>query len=232
MTDTLKMFLLIGQSNMAGRGRIDEVSKLVHPDVSMFRAGRWIPAEEPIHTDKPEIAGIGLGMSFAVSLIREAGMAPVGLIPCAVGGTPLDRWIAGSDLYEEAIATTRAAVGGGTLSGILWHQGEGDSGTRDDAASYAERFRNMVQSLRSDLSAESVPVIAGELGPFLQHHEGCDFFKLVNTQLKELEINLPGYACVSAEGMKDNGDSLHFNASSLRELGVRYAARFIDITSR
>lgn len=232
MTDRLNIFLLIGQSNMAGRGRLDEVPRLVHPDAFMFRAGCWVTAEEPIHTDKPEIAGIGLGMSFAVSLIHEAGMAPVGLVPCAVGGTPLKRWIPGADLYENAIATTRAAVVGGTLSGILWHQGEGDSGSREDAASYGERFRKMIQSLRSDLSAESVPVIAGELGPFLQYHEGCDFFKLVNTQLKELESSLTAYACVSAQGMQDNGDSLHFNATSLRELGIRYAEAFLGVRRR
>ena len=64
MDNQLSIFLLIGQSNMAGRGRLEEVSALQDPQIFMFRDGRWIVAEEPLHTDKPDIAGVGLGMSF------------------------------------------------------------------------------------------------------------------------------------------------------------------------
>lgn len=51
---------------MAGRGRIGEVSALHHPGVFMFRDETWVPAMEPLHTDKPRMAGVGLGMRFAV----------------------------------------------------------------------------------------------------------------------------------------------------------------------
>ena len=73
MPNGLNIFLLIGQSNMAGRGKLDDVSELVHPDLFMFRAGQWLPAAEPLHTDKPRIAGVGLGMSFAyvISILRQ-----------------------------------------------------------------------------------------------------------------------------------------------------------------
>ncbi len=217
---------------MAGRGRLNEVAKLEHPQVFMFSDGHWITAVEPLHNDKPQIAGIGLGMSFAIELLKTAVMAPVGLVPCAVGGTPLSRWMPGADLYKYVVATARSALSHGELAGILWHQGESDSGSRDNATSYGKRFREMIQHLRSDMSAKSVPVIAGELGPFLQHHEGCDFFELVNMQLKEIESSLSRYACVNAERMQDNGDLLHFNATSLREFGARYARRFLDVTKR
>jgi hypothetical protein len=232
MRNRLNIFLLIGQSNMAGRGRLSEVPVLRHPQVSMFRKSRWITAEEPLHTDKPEIAGIGLGMSFAVELIEGTGFAPIGLVPCAVGGTPLSRWMPGADLYENAVSIAKSALGSGELKGILWHQGEGDSNSHDDAASYGERFQDMIRSLRSELFTEGVPVITGELGPFLRNHEGCDFFDLVNQQLRELERSLPGYACVSADKLHDNGDYLHFDASSLREFGSRYARHFLELTRR
>ena len=227
--DEFSVFLLIGQSNMAGRGRLSDVSALQHAQVSMFREGRWVTAEEPLHTDKPEIAGVGLGMSFAMELVAGAGLAPIGLIPCAVGGTSLSQWMPGADLHENAVSVAMSALADGSLKGILWHQGEGDSGNGDDAASYGERFRDMVCSLRSKLSAPQVPVIAGELGPFLRHREGSDFFELVNQQLRELEGRLPTYACVSAERLRDNGDSLHFNAHSLREFGIRYARKYTEL---
>lgn len=51
-------------------------------------------------------------------------------------------------------------------------------------------------------------------------------------QLKELENSLAAYACASAEGMKDNGDALHFSSAALREFGIRYAKRFLVVTER
>ncbi|MFH1476733.1 MAG: sialate O-acetylesterase [Verrucomicrobiota bacterium] len=54
---------------MAGHGRLDEVSALRDPRIFMFRNGHWINAEEPLHTDKPKIAGVGLAMNFAKELL-------------------------------------------------------------------------------------------------------------------------------------------------------------------
>ena len=68
-TSTLRVFLLIGQSNMAGRGVIDEVAAIDDPDILMFRDGRWVTAREPLHTDKPDRTGIGIGMSFAQEIL-------------------------------------------------------------------------------------------------------------------------------------------------------------------
>lgn len=42
----LDIFLLIGQSNMAGRGRLDLVEPIAHPGISMYRDGAWQPALE------------------------------------------------------------------------------------------------------------------------------------------------------------------------------------------
>lgn len=231
MDDGLNVFLLMGQSNMAGRGRPGEVSALRHPQVSMFRAGRWVAADEPLHTDKPEVAGAGLGMSFAVEVIARARLAPIGLVPCAVGGTPLSRWMPGADLYGRALALARQALSAGTLRGILWHQGEGDAGSAENARSYGRRFRQMIICLRDELQAGEVPVITGELGSFLDIRAGCAFYAIVNQQLRELADRLPACACAGAEGLTDNGDQLHFNAASLRELGKRYANRYLAIAA-
>lgn len=232
MDNELNVFLLIGQSNMAGRGRLNEVPALLDPQVWMFRDGGWITAEEPLHTDRPEIAGVGLGMSFAVELIARDYLTPIGLVPCAMGGSPLSRWMPGADLYENAVALTQRALSRGTLRGILWHQGESDSDNVDDADTYGKRFQVMISSLRLQLATERVPVITGELGMFLQNSGGCRFFNVVNQQLRELEAHLPAYGCVSAKGLADQGDKLHFSAQSLREFGRRYANTYIEIASR
>ena len=59
------LYLLIGQSNMAGRGAIEEQDKTPHPRVLKFtKENTWAAAIDPLHFDKPAIAGVGLGSSF------------------------------------------------------------------------------------------------------------------------------------------------------------------------
>ena len=40
-------FLLIGQSNMAGRGNIADVERIDNPHLKMLRNGRWQPMIPP-----------------------------------------------------------------------------------------------------------------------------------------------------------------------------------------
>ncbi len=225
----MNIFLLIGQSNMAGRGKLAEVPALRHPQVFCFRNGKWCEAIEPLHPGAPEGIGVGLAMSFALRLVNEPGMPPVGLVPCAVGGTPLSRWMPGMDLYDHAVSTARAATSDGCLRGILWHQGERDAARREDAETYAERLLRMFAQLRLDLKAEAVPIVAGGLGHFLARRDDFAFFEMVNRGLRELGKSLPRYACISSLGLKDNGDAVHFDAGSLREFGDRYASRWIEM---
>ena len=125
--EKLHLYLLIGQSNMAGRGVVEEQDKQSHPRVLKFtKENSWATATDPLHFDKPTIAGVGLGSSFGRALAEANPDATIGLIPCAVGGTPLSRWSKGGDLYAQALERARLALKDGVLKGILWHQGEGD----------------------------------------------------------------------------------------------------------
>jgi len=45
--------------------------------------------------------GVGPGLVFAAHLLRSGGAQRMGLVPCAVGGTAMDRWVPGADLYEQ-----------------------------------------------------------------------------------------------------------------------------------
>ncbi|MBN8418384.1 MAG: exo-alpha-sialidase [Verrucomicrobia bacterium] len=221
------LYLLIGQSNMAGRGVMDDaqtVSKLRLLKFSQRNA--WAPGVDPLHTDKPAAAGVGLGTSFARAMADADKEITVGLIPCAVGGTPLQRWQKGGDLYEQALVRVRLAMKDGTLKGILWHQGEGDSGKEETARSYGARLSQMITDLRADLGAGDVPFVAGRLGEFLSPttREGKpSFWPVVNEQLTAIPQTVPNTAIVDSAGLKDKGDGVHFDTPSLREFGRRYA---------
>lgn len=224
VTNNLQLFLLIGQSNMAGRGKVEPQDQVIHPRIFMFtKEQQWLPAKDPLHFDKPKMAGVGPGMGFARQLVAGNTNLTVGLIPCAVGGTSLDQWKAGGTLYSDAVARTWAAMQHGQLAGILWHQGEADS-DHAKVATYSERFATMIRQLRQDLQAENVPVIMGELGRFRKAS------KEFNEALPEISKQVPNCAWVSAENLTDRGDKLHFDAKSQRVFGQRYAAAFLKLT--
>ncbi len=234
--ESFHLYLLIGQSNMAGRGKVEDADKVPNPRVlTLTKENTWAPAVDPIHFDKP-VAGVGLGTSFGRTMLAaaEPGVT-IGLIPCAVGGTPLERWQKGRDLYEQALVRARVALKDGTLKGILWHQGESDSGDEAKSRSYAERLAAMVNDWRRDLGVPDAPFVAGKLGEFLVEtsKDGKPvYWKLVNEQIASLPKLVKHAAVVDATGLKHKGDSVHFDSASLREFGSRYAAAMLILQGK
>jgi hypothetical protein len=230
----LELFLLIGQSNMAGRG-VPEVQD-VDPLANIYTLSQdlsWKPAVDPLHFDKPDIAGVGIGRSFAKRLARERPGTGIGLVPAAFGGTSLNEWAPSGKLFQDAVKRTRAAMQSGRLRGILWHQGEADSGDKNLASTYRERFTQMIAALRSELNAPDLPVVVGALGEFLYTRKGKPqpFARIVNEQIASVPSSVPRSAYVSAAGLAHKGDEVHFDTPSLRELGRRYAAAFLSLGS-
>jgi len=226
------LFLLIGQSNMAGRGVVEEQDRQPIPRVFMLnKAMEWVPAIDPVHFDKPDIAGVGLARSFAKVLAAADSSASIGVIPAAFGGTSLDEWKPGGKLYTEAVRRAKFATRTGKLRGILWHQGEADAGNKENAASYLQRFSAMIAQLRTDLGEPNVSVVVGQLGEFLS--EGLPprspFAALVDEQLAIIPLAVPHVAFVSSGGLTSNPDHLHFDARSQREFGRRYALAFLSL---
>lgn len=228
----LSLFLLIGQSNMAGRGPIGAEDREALPGIWVQAKDLlWKPAVDPLHYDKPEIAAVGLGRSFARALTGAHPGASIGLIPAAFGGSSLEEWKPGSTHYTEAIRRTRAALRDGRLRGILWHQGEADSKDESLAHSYVHRFEAFVRQLRADLGVPDIPVIVGELGRFYRNrpNDGAKFADVVNAQLKQIPESVRHSAFVSSEGLTDKGDVTHFDTRSLHEFGARYAQAFLKL---
>jgi carbohydrate esterase-like sialic acid-specific acetylesterase len=226
-------YLLAGQSNMAGRGTIAPQDTKSHPRVyALSAAGSWVPAVDPIHFDKP-IAGVGPGRTFGKVMATHWPTARIDLIPCAVGGSPLAAWQPGSYWeqtqsypYDDAIARTQIATQDGPLTGILWHQGEGDS-NKNDAGHYQERMAALIHALRADLGTPDVPIVCATLGDFFVATN--PWAEIVNRALSQIARTVPHVACVSAAGLRHKGDGLHFDAASARALGRRYAEAMIGL---
>lgn len=223
---------MIGQSNMAGRGFLQDVSPIENEHLFMLRNGRWQPLADPVNYDRP-FAGVGPGPSFAEEYYKAFGRE-VGLIPCADGGTTISEWAPGGLLYDNAVMTAKLALRTSELKGILWHQGESDSDRKEDAEQYIRRIVRFFQSLLRDLELSNrTPILIGELGHYLGSYTGgCDYFETVNQALRDFAGSWDQCGFVSAEGLTSNPDFLHFNAVSQREFGRRYFNAYCDVINR
>lgn len=223
----ISSFLLIGQSNMAGRGFKNEVPPIINEGIYMLRNGRWQMMAEPLHNDRA-VAGTGLAASFAAAWRFQHPVSKIGLIPCADGGTSLEDWAVGGALFDHAVAQARLAQRSSQLTGILWHQGESDC-FPDRAREYAEKLGIITDALRRELEVPHIPMVVGALGDFLTNGMYKQYFgayPLINAALLRYAQSQPRCYYVTAEGLTANPDGLHFNAASLRVLGIRYYEAF------
>ena len=223
-------FLLIGQSNMAGRGFLSEAIPVDTTHIKILRNGRWQKMFRPINPDR-SFSGVSLAESFAEAYAKKYNV-DVGLICAADGGTKLEQWQVGGLLYENAVSQAKLALRTSTIVGVLWHQGESDCAP-ELTKTYKERFEVIMNALRKDLGLDDVPFILGELGSFLKNYsEYTQNYVKMNEQLREIASANKLTGIASADGLMANADNLHFNAKSLYEFGLRYFAEFERLSNK
>lgn len=228
------LYLLAGQSNMAGRGEVSGKYKNDgKPQVYMLnKSNEWVQAKHPLHFDKPAVAGVGPGLSFGLRMAKVNPNIKIGLVPCAVGGTSIDAWTAGAldkatktHPYDDAIIRIREAMKSGVFKGIIWHQGESDSAP-EAAAAYFQKLADLIGNFREITKDPDLPFVAGELGTFKVQYE------TINIVLRELPGKIKHTAIASSKGLEHKGDITHFSAPSAEKLGKRFAKQMRKLHRR
>ena len=223
------IYLLMGQSNMVGRDTRQLGSQVDNPRVlALDGEGRWVMAREPMHVGG---TGLGPGIPFALEMLKADPKTTIGLVPCAVGGTPLRRWVKGADLYEAAVSRARTAARGGVLKGVLWHQGESDTDKQRNAETYETRLAQMFRDLRQDLGLADLPIVVGQLGDFLTA-EKYPYVETVRGAIGHIPSVVAGVGVADSTGLSHKGDSLHFSADAEKELGARFARSMLELQKR
>ena len=231
--EPIHSFLMIGQSNMAGRGNLGEVEPIENSRCYMLRMGRWQAMSEPINPDRAIFrgkypAGVSLGASFADSFANATGLE-VGLIPCADGGTKIQQWQPGELLYDHALMMAKLAMRTSKLTGILWHQGESDCRGLDEGL-YRQQFLHLMESLRRDLGDPNLPLVIGEVSEDISPVHGMVDMPAMNRLLHQLQKECPNCAIVKAKDLPLKEDGVHFTSQALRELGRRYFVAYQSLT--
>ncbi|CAK9135362.1 unnamed protein product [Ilex paraguariensis] len=225
------IFLLAGQSNMAGRGSMaGGVPEECQPNPSILRLTAtlsWEVASDPLHRDIDihKTCGVGPGMPFANSILKgDSSLGVVGLVPCAIGGTRVVEWQQGTPNYTQLLTRAKAAVqGGGTIRALLWYQGESDTKDTDgDVKFYKDRVEKFLTDIRADLNLPTLPVLLVALAT------GEDTSNLNAIRAAQLAVNLPNVIVVDAYGAQtSNGDPVHLATPGQVVVGKKLAAAFI-----
>ncbi len=248
------LWILAGQSNMEGVGDLIDVQQpntMVH---SFDLADHWNVAEEPLHTlvsavdrvhwrnspqGEPErwsgarlqqyIAarkkGAGLGLPFAVEMFKRTGV-PIGLIPCAHGGTSMEQWSPslkdndGDSLYGSMLRRFKAT--GGRVRGVLWYQGESDANAKA-APAFAERFQSLVTAIRTDFDDPRLPFYYVQIGRHINNANAVEWNAVQEAQ-RQAELHIPHSGMVAAvDATLDDG--IHVSTPDLKRLARRLADR-------
>lgn len=239
-TEQLDIYLLMGQSNMKGRGVMPEKPMKNPRIINMhLKTGNWFLARHPLHlTGTPETfkghdnAGVGPGLAFAEVLAEKYPKSRIGLVPCAVGGSAMSRWKKEGPLYKNAIRRAKLALAAGPagktkIRGAIWLQGEADA-REGRIEVYPEALSKMIEDLRSNLGIKDLPFIACTIG---EMRASADMQKKMNLILLDLPNRTGNTACVDARELKTHiGDSVHFDTAAQDEMGRRFAKEFLKLT--
>lgn len=233
---SLDIFILAGQSNMVGQGRIDQLPAgfpvQAHHLFSYSNAGRWEPAREPLDSPTGQVdacsqdftVGVGPGLAMAEALVRLNPGLFVGLVPCARNGSNMDQWQpdpSRQTLYGSCLARAKEARGRGRIRALVWYQGESDAYDREMARAWPAKFLALVRALRRDLGDPGLPVVFTQLahvkGRWSQGLKGWEELKAL-----QAKISLPGVVMVKTDGLTLE-DNVHLDTTSQIKLGQRYA---------
>lgn len=227
------VYLLLGQSNMAGFPKAHDSDKGKDPRIFVLGFDRnpalgrepdqWDIACPPLHEAWAD--ALGVGDWFAKTLIKKLPQKDtIGLVPCALSGQRIETFMKSpGSKYDWIVKRAKLAQQkGGVIEAILFHQGESNSGDPN----WTGKVNTLVNDLKKDLNLGDIPFIAGEL----LYSGGCASHNRLINQLPGIINNC---SIVSAKDLvvapSDTQWKLHFSHDSEVTLGKRYAQKLIQV---
>ncbi len=228
-TEKVWVFILAGQSNMAGRGKIEAEDTISTPRILTINdKGNIIPAKEPLHFYEPGMKGTGCGLAFGKTLLKYIpGDVTILLIPTAVGGSSINQWIRNSTHRGVPLLSNfreKVEIGKryGEVKAILWHQGESDANA-EGIKSRQEKLGTLFTQFRKAVGNPTLPILMGELGSYSKEKE---LWLQMNEQIRAYSSADKYTSVIKTSDLKNKGDFLHFDSKSQREMGARFAKEY------
>jgi hypothetical protein len=254
-TQTLRVFIFAGQSNMVGtHSRVKDIHRfppfagLDQPQKDVlfsYKLGRenmetsqgWIPMQPTRDYFGPEL-------SFAKKVSQNIE-APIAVIKVASGGTTLGKdWNPdmpdGFKLYPLALDHVRASLAelerkkiAYRIEGVVWHQGENDMFDKAFKPAYAANLKNFIACWRRDLKLPNLRFYLGELcTKTIWGMDNRDNMLAIRTAQKAVADADPlvDYVPTNHDAVEIGGEAgLHYHYGTLGQLehGVNHADAYL-----
>jgi para-nitrobenzyl esterase len=251
------IYLCIGQSNMEGPAKIEPQDTMVSSRLMLLSAvdcpelGRkkdeWVAAKPPLCRCNTRLSPADYFGRTLVEKLPEK--IKVGLVHVAVAGSKIE--IFDNVKYKEYLDTSAAerpwminmanAYGGnpyarlielgklaqqkGVIKGILLHQGESNTGDKE----WPNKVKKIYDDILRDLNLEpnSIPLLAGEVVNADQSGRCASMNPIIQT----LPQTIPNAHFISSAGLPAAPDKLHFTSEGIRQFGVRYAEKLLQVSA-
>jgi hypothetical protein len=254
-TNTLRVFIFAGQSNMVGSDshakdidRFPPFAGLAQPQNAVlfsYHLGReekrtsqgWVALQ-------PVDGVVGPELSFARRVAAET-QAPIAIIKCAAGGTTLGGdWNpdepTGFKLYPLALQWIQSSLAeldrrkiAYRIEGFMWHQGENDMFSNEFRPNYGRNLKRFLECWRRDLKTPALKFYLGELcTKTIWGMDNREPMYAIRTGQKAVAESDPlaEYIPTSHIGIEiGGGEGLHYHYGTLGQLehGVNYADAYL-----
>ena len=226
------VFMLAGQSNMAGRGFVEPQDTIPNERVfTINKNGELIIAKEPLHFYEPIRTGLDCGLSFGRTLSQHIpDSISILIIPTAIGGSSTTQWLGDSLKRNVKLLTNfkeKVDIGMqyGQIKGILWHQGEADANS-ENVPHYKNRLSKLFSEFRQIVNNEKLPIFIGELGIYSDNEN----WSKINEQIHLYAATDSNTSIIKTSDLQEKGDKEHFDSAGQRIIGERFANAFIKMT--
>lgn len=243
-----RIFILVGQSNMAGSSYVTALPDAIFDDVSNVLVDDTSPGTYPTFPtgfqsleESATVRGVGPQITFAERLSKAYPDDKIVIIRCSQAGTGLDYWGIPGNLGHDTLMSridtvtgwldtmkTSGGIEDYQFEAILSVQGENEA---DGVLSYAEEFDThyevMVSAIRTKVNEPNLPVILSKLSESITAPNCLQDGKIeLVRSLQQQWVENDGYsAWFDTDGLYLM-DEFHYGPWSQQEMGRRFAETY------
>jgi hypothetical protein len=234
-TKPVKVFLLGGQSNMAGQLKeywadVESPYKDPFPQIQLWHNKRnlWAPLA-PSHRLGPEIA---FGHAIAKALPDDE----VRLVKYAINGTALyndwapttgPHYIGFMAAVQGALADLEAKQVPYEIAGMLWLQGESDA-VENMGAEYEQNLAAFIAQMRSEFKTPEMPFIIARVRDFYGKGAQANRVRDAQQALSEKTKHIAWFDTDDCGPLINGG---HYALPGVIKIGNRFAATYMETIS-
>jgi hypothetical protein len=206
----VRLFILSGQSNMAG----------LNPDVSFTPAVKKEFAGDEVLVVKYAIGGQPIFRWY------EQWKLPEGATDAAAAK------VKPGDMYAKLMELVQAAVGDRRVdsAAFVWMQGERDAKAGWQSV-YEDALRGVVDQLRRDLKRDDLVVVIGRLSDHLKGDANWDAVRAAQEKVAD-DAKLGAWVDTDDLNDKNGKNDLHYTKDGYAELGRRFAVQASKLIRR